>query len=43
MAVIAIASAVTLILRHRNDGHTEAPVQQEADLAENSNEIKELD
>jgi phosphatidylglycerol:prolipoprotein diacylglycerol transferase len=43
MAVVAIASAVTLILRHRNDGHAEAPVQQVSDLAENSNEIKELD
>jgi phosphatidylglycerol:prolipoprotein diacylglycerol transferase len=43
MALVAIASAVTLILRHRNDGHAEAPVQQVSDLAENSNEIKELD
>jgi hypothetical protein len=43
MAVIAIASAATLILRHKNDGQAEALVEQEPELAENNTEIKELD
>jgi phosphatidylglycerol:prolipoprotein diacylglycerol transferase len=43
MAVVAIASTIALILRHRNDGQAEAAVQQESDLTENSSEIKELD
>jgi hypothetical protein len=32
MAVVAIGSTITLILRHRNNGQTEAIVKQESDV-----------
>jgi phosphatidylglycerol:prolipoprotein diacylglycerol transferase len=43
MAIIAIASAATLILRHRKDEKIDPSVQEESEIEENSSKIKELD